>query len=360
MSIRSVDGGGLTTDGSGGATIVEAGISTGTGDAGVPDGAGAWDSPAHDGPAALGGVAYFAALAPVNDLAVGPDGNLWLAEEVQYLERLTTHGVFTQIRLPQSDVGRTIALGSDGSLWIPDRSGFIYRLSPQGAFSTFGGTLDFASAFDLTLGLDGNIWLGVGPRVGAIPPTGGIIGFMLPDTVGDLLALTLGPDGSLWFCATPDLDKDVGPGNFTNVFGRISYSGEATVVVTLVSDAWVSRLTAGPDGNLWFGEEGINSLFRMTITGEVTEFPLPSTGNTPYHLATGPDGNLWFTKNNAPTSAGGSIGRITMAGEVADLPLGNVTPKKIVIGSDGNLWFTTGVNIIGDNTIGRLTPGTGG
>ena len=341
MSLRSVDGGGPA--------------STGTGGAGVADGAAAWECPADVGAEALGRVAYFAALDSVNDLAVGPDGNLWLAEEGPYLERLTTDGVFTRIPLPTSDVGRTIALGSDGSLWIPDKIGFFYRLSPQGDFSTTAVTLGFASAFDLTLCPDGNLWLGVGHRLGRLTPMGELTGFALPDAVGDLLALTRGPDGSLWFCGTPNLGTDVGAGDFINMCGRISYTGEVTVVATLVSDAWVSRLTAGPDGNLWFGEYGINSLFRMTITGEVSEFPLPSTGGTPEDLAIGPGGNLWFTKNNIPTSVGGSIGRITMAGEVAELPLGNLTPRRIVAGSDGNLWFTTT-----DNTIGRLTPGTRG
>ena len=55
-------------------------------------------------------------------------------------------------------------------------------------------------------------------------------------------------------------------------------------------------ITTGPDGNLWFCEEGGNRIGRQTYPGGVvTEFVLPVAFSSPETIVTGPDGNLWFT-----------------------------------------------------------------
>ena len=105
-------------------------------------------------------------------------------------------------------------------------------------------------------------------------------------------------------------------------------------------------ITAGPDGNLWFTEPYANTIGRITTSGVLTEFPVPTAG-TPSRIAAGPDGNLWFTD-----PAGQKIGRITTAGEITEFSVGtNNDPSDIVAGSDGNLWFTEGYA----GKIGRIT-----
>src|SRR5437588_6350752 len=53
-------------------------------------------------------------------------------------------------------------------------------------------------------------------------------------------------------------------------------------------------ITAGPDGNLWFIESNVNKIGRITPTGTVTEFDIPTAGD-PSSITAGPDGNLWFS-----------------------------------------------------------------
>ena len=75
----------------------------------------------------------------------------------------------------------------------------------------------------------------------------------------------------------------------------------------------------------------------------MTEFSLPVPGRQPSRITSGPDGNLWFTEAGSP----GGIGRITTAGVVTEF-LGGGTPgftadrvpTGITTGADGNLWFT--------------------
>src|SRR5579871_2444554 len=94
-----------------------------------------------------------------------------------------------------------------------------------------------------------------------------------------------------------------------------------------------ARVTAGPDGNLWFTEPGISKVGRMTTTGVVTEFGT-ATGNAgPTGITTGPDGNVWFTE---PTV--NRVGSMTPSGAAADIALGAATsPARIVTGPDHNL-----------------------
>ena len=83
-------------------------------------------------------------------------------------------------------------------------------------------------------------------------------------------------------------------------------------------------ITAGPDGNLWFTEEGGNRIGRITPSGVVTEFSAGITANAQLEFITpGPDGNLWFTEQS-----GNRIGRIT-TGAVGAPPvfLGAVSRK---------------------------------
>jgi len=109
-------------------------------------------------------------------------------------------------------------------------------------------------------------------------------------------------------------------------------------------------IVAGPDHNLWFTESIANRIGRITVNGDIGEFPIPSPGSGPSGIAAGPDGNLWFTE-----SAAGRIGRISTAGVVTEFELPpasrNRGPADIVSGPDGNLWFTEARG----GLIGRIT-----
>jgi streptogramin lyase len=73
-------------------------------------------------------------------------------------------------------------------------------------------------------------------------------------------------------------------------------------------------ITAGPDGALWFVEEGTSQIGRITTAGVVTDHYPVTTGArssvSPLDQITlGPDGALWFTQPRD-----NQIGRITTAG----------------------------------------------
>ena len=117
-------------------------------------------------------------------------------------------------------------------------------------------------------------------------------------------------------------------------------------------------ITAGPDGNLWYGNPSfptaLPKIGRITPAGAVTEF---EQYPDPLYVASGPDGNLWFTASD-PGNNAANIVRVTPAGvrtsfqQTSGRYFGGIAG-----GSDGNLWcaWSTGAFVF---TLGisRITP----
>src|SRR5262249_47071764 len=93
----------------------------------------------------------------------------------------------------------------------------------------------------------------------------------------------------------------------------------------------------GPDGNLWFTEANADKIGRITPSGAITEFSIPTANSSPLGITVGSDGNLWFTEVNAF-----QIGRISTSGVVTEFHLATTgfRPISITLGRDGALWFT--------------------
>jgi streptogramin lyase len=153
--------------------------------------------------------------------------------------------------------------------------------------------------------------------------------------------IAAGADGNLWFTE-----------QYVDGIGRITPSGAVTEFSSgITGNSFPENITAGPDGNLWFTELIGNRIGRITTFGGVTEFSAGITSRSdPLGIAAGPDGNLWFTE-----FIGNRIGRITPSGVVTEFSIGianGSNPHDIAAGPDGNLWFT---EEFGDR-IGRITP----
>lgn len=135
---------------------------------------------------------------------------------------------------------------------------------------------------------------------------------------------------------------------------RVSLAGFAYSAATISQIAAGSTgspqyVAKGPDGNYWYTQSTANRIARMTPSGGLTEFPVPTAASNPFDIVTGADGNIWFTELDA-----GKIGRATPNGEITEfaLSLPTTQPRGIAAGPDGNIWFTT----ITGKTIGRITP----
>src|SRR6476469_6263995 len=100
-------------------------------------------------------------------------------------------------------------------------------------------------------------------------------------------------------------------------------------------------IAAGPDGNVWFTDQGNpKAIGRISTSGAITEFSAGiDPGSYDNGITAGPDGNLWFTDNGLSFRA---IGRITPAGTVDEFGTAhgldaNSNPAYIAAGPEGNL-----------------------
>jgi virginiamycin B lyase len=221
-----------------------------------------------------------------------------------------------------------------------------------------------AHPHQMTHGPDGNVWFTDlnNASVDRVTPDGRFRKFPVPDSDQFLRGITDGPDGALWF-AEEGTCINAKCSDFTNgKIGRITTTGRVTEYPVPSADSHPWEITHGPDGNLWFTELGDNlhgpgkhhhiegnRIGRITPQGQITEFPIPTFDSFPDGITTGPDGALWFTENT-----GNNIGRITTSGHITEFPIPTPNSRSIGIrtGLDGNLWFTEQIG----QKIGRITP----
>lgn len=175
----------------------------------------------------------------------------------------------------------------------------------------------------------------------SLPPAQTFTEYALP-AGSRSLGIASGSDGNLWF-------TDEG----TNSIGKMTPAGVVTLYAIPSTTAQPGMsgpqtIVAGPDGNLWFVEGNSNNIAKITTAGVITEYA-NTAGGWPQDLAVGPDGNIWFTDQgvtgggNPAVNANGAIGMLNIAtGAITKYPLltANTLANWITRGPDGAMWFT--------------------
>jgi streptogramin lyase len=281
------------------------------------------------------------------DITAGPDGNLWFTEfDSGRLARILPFApnTLTEFNLSHADIRPAgIASGPDGNVWFVENTGNqVGRISPASIIE-FSIPTPRSAPQDIVAGPDGNLWFteAIG-KIGRITPgsPNTITEFPIPSGQGPR-GITVGPDGNIWFA-----EGFAGGDEFGDRIGRITPGSPNTITEFPIPTAHGSPagITTGPDGNLWFTEVSEvfgNNIGRIT-PGEpntITEFPIPGASpighSRPLGIVTGPDGNLWFTENGSPNA----LGRISPDSPNTITEF-SIPSAEITKGPDGNLWFT--------------------
>jgi streptogramin lyase len=163
--------------------------------------------------------------------------------------------------------------------------------------------------------------------------------------------IAAGPEGNLWFSddgSEPAIGRITPSGTITE-FAISAHGGNA--------ESQPTAIALGPDGNIWFVDKGATQAIgeiepgKITATTGIKEFSNGLVG-TPFAIAAGPDGNMWFTDIGATHQ----IGEVTPSGTINEFPApAGSKPFYIALGADGNMWFTdTGTT----PAIGQFNPTT--
>ncbi len=286
-------------------------------------------------------------------------GGIWFAEpNDDTIGRSTSGGNVTIYPLPAShQEPRGIAAGPNDTVWFTETGGHsdvtgIGRITNSGTITEYP-LPPGVRPFGITMGPDGNMWFTIASypwRIGRISPLGDITVFPAI-TRNEPLGIVTGSDGNLWIAE--DGIGNGGPG----AIGRVTPTGTLTEFALPTPSGFNSGaedITVGPDGNLWFtwtewdsmetGPAAAN-IGRITTSGTITEFPVSSSGGwPPLHITAGPDGNLWFTQGAADV-----VASISTTGAIVEYPLpsSGTFVNDIALGQAGRLWFTEpGVNAV--------------
>ena len=158
--------------------------------------------------------------------------------------------------------------------------------------------------------------------------------------------IVTGPDGDLWFVE-----------NGSNQISKIDPTTGAVTDYSagLTGGAGLWEITDGPDGDLWFTESIANKIGKIDpTTGTITEYSVSSGA---LGITTGPDGDIWFTEYNGSISRIGQFDpRTGTTVREYSLKNGGAFPWSIAAGSDGNMWFTEDSTA---NKIGKVDLSTG-
>lgn len=112
-------------------------------------------------------------------------------------------------------------------------------------------------------------------------------------------------------------------------------------------------VVAGPDGAVWFTNDGPGSpgVGRILPSGAISRFTAPGLVH-PHRITRGGD-QLWFTDPGGP-GPGGVVGRVSMTGSIQTYPVAG-DPDDIVSGPGGSLWFTLRGRPA-DQSLGQISP----
>jgi streptogramin lyase len=315
-----------------------------------------------------GTTAGFTANSGLNDIAEGPDGNLWATEGTgNRIARVSLAGTVTEFATGLSPMSTPnwITAGPDGNVWFTEMTGnHVGRITPQGAITEFFTGITSSSPQQIITGPDQNLWFmerGTPSKLARLNPASGHIDeYPLPTAASAGTGIAVGPDGNLW------ITESANPGRIARaVVSQLvpnTSSGITEVAVGGVTTGFTANtqpfgIAAGADGSMWITESFGAKVLRLTTGANMTatEFSVPAPTGFLNVIIPGPDGNLWLPDQGSPNARIVQLNPLTGVFNTFSAGLtGNSIPDGLALAPDGNIWF---VELRDPGRIG--TVGTG-
>ncbi|HLI95066.1 MAG TPA: hypothetical protein VKT72_03145 [Candidatus Baltobacteraceae bacterium] len=139
-------------------------------------------------------------------IAAGTNDNLFISGYGSMLGEMTTTGTASSFNVnpPIQNGTRNLTIGPDGNLWIADENdNLIAKVNPStgSVIASYSVPTANGSPWGITSGPDGNLWFTelMGDKIARITTSGTITEFPLPTASAQPYWIVTGPDGNLWF-----------------------------------------------------------------------------------------------------------------------------------------------------------------
>jgi streptogramin lyase len=265
----------------------------------------------------------FALPSTPRQLALGPDGNVWItmdgAANTDTIARIRPDGTVTTFASPNiEDPIGIVAAGEE--LWVTEPDAVAHFLPSDVPGARRVNIIGLNSPNRIVVGPERNLWTASGGSVLRITPAEVVTGFG-PVGLTSARGIAVGGDGHL-YVADPLAAQIVSflPGSeLTQLYptGGVNpqevAAGPANQIAVTLPQSLIGRFTPpskavqntdvpgtdptgivfGPDGAYWAANFNRDTLTRLTPAGTVTTLAGFAVGSGPRHLTVGAGGTLW-------------------------------------------------------------------
>ena len=207
------------------------------------------------------------ACGSINWMVAGPDGNVWFSDGNAMIGRVDPSGNVAEWQITSlsgwpggGSNPWQIAFAADGNLYVADGGGTIDRITVAGGAPTGVSAVTLptnCASYALTIGPDGNVWFADAcANVGTIAPSTFPNGLLMWSVAGvtenrTLYYLASSP-GGVW-----GTDDDYAVYRLTGFAGVSASTSPAITPINPFGDAYSSpyAICIGPDGNVWVAED---------------------------------------------------------------------------------------------------------
>jgi virginiamycin B lyase len=297
-------------------------------------------------------------------ITAGPEGNVWAALKggvTKPIVRVKPDGTRDYFTTAAGSTPYDITAASDGNLWATDQGlKQLDRITLAGVYTGFGG-IGLMTPRGIAAGPNGHLYI---VDAGTTPKSVVEYDPVAHAKVGNSIDLTgaanpqfiaRGPDNNMWVTDFSD------PGM---IFRVTTTTTPVATGFTVGTGKDLLGVTAGPDGKVYFTEASATPrIGRINTDGSNVQFTSQLSGGAsdPEGLSVGQDGNIYTAIFN-----GAQVGQIQIAPSFSvtqfksTIP-GTMGPRLITKGGDGNEWYTNeSSNAIGRFTVDAIPPPSGG
>lgn len=315
---------------------------------------------------------------PPRQVALGPDGNVWVTMDglTDNIARVRPDGTVDRFTSAQIANPIGIVAGPDGQLWVTE-TGAVAHFSPSDPSAARRVDIPGLAPNRIAVGSDGNLWTGSNDSVVRIT-TGEVVTTFRPTGLQGARGIAAGGDGNLYVAdflgrqvvgvttagvAAGQFPLDdspqelaAGPSNQlavtipSNLIERVTPPSR-TVLRTDVPLTDPTGIVFAPDGAYWAANFPRDTLTRLTPDGTVTTLTGFPASSGPRHLVVGRDGTLWVTLETtrqiarvtgvvAPTTGGGGGGNTPPPNVAPVISGASLVPATVRVGRSGTLRLT--------------------